>query len=104
MLPRDGEEVKNRALRKREELVRDNRWNDRKKYLTLTDLESMKWNFTLWQGPISKCFQKWTLRQGSRGKNRLGLRETRRSLAGAELGDFGYGPSAGSRLVDSSPL
>ncbi len=48
--------------------MRDIRWNDREKDLTLTDLESMKWNFTLWQGPISKCFPKVDLRQGSRGK------------------------------------
>ncbi len=68
MLPRDGEEVKNRTLRKREELVRDIRWNDHGKDLTLTDLESMKWNFKLWQGPISKCFPEVDLRQGSRGK------------------------------------
>ncbi len=98
MLPRDGEEVKNRTLRKREELVRDIRWNDHGKDLTLTDLESMKWNFKLWQGPISKCFPEVDLRQGSRGKNRLGLRETRRCLAGAELGEFGYGISARQRL------
>ncbi len=34
MLPRDGEEVKNRTLREREELVRDIRWNDHGKDLT----------------------------------------------------------------------
>ncbi len=60
--------MKNRTLRKREELVRDIRWNDHGKDLTLTDLESMKWNFKLWQGPISKCFPEVDLRQGSREK------------------------------------
>ncbi len=33
------------------------------KDLTLTDLKSMKWNFTLWHGPTLKCFPKVDLHE-----------------------------------------
>ncbi len=56
-----GRKLKNRTLRKREELVRDIRLNDHGKDLNPYRSESMKWNFKLWQGPnFEVVFQKGT--------------------------------------------
>ncbi len=71
--------MKNRTLRKREELVRDIRWNDHGKDLTLTDLESMKWNFKLLAGNQFRSVFRSGPKTRFEGKNRLGLCETWRS-------------------------
>ncbi|XP_058619999.1 uncharacterized protein LOC131532399 [Onychostoma macrolepis] len=68
MLPWDKEEIRERVLQEREEHVRDIKRRDREKDLTLTDIESAKWNFTLWHEPILRCFPETDLKQGSRGK------------------------------------
>ncbi|KAF4103731.1 hypothetical protein G5714_014718 [Onychostoma macrolepis] len=68
MLPWDKKEIRERVLQEREEHVRDIKRRDREKDLTLTDIESAKWNFTLWHEPILRCFPETDLKQGSRGK------------------------------------
>ncbi len=68
MWPRDRPEVKDRVLREREEYVKELKKKDRERDLTLTDIESAKWSFTLWHEPLLRCFPEVDIKQGSRGK------------------------------------
>ncbi len=66
--PRDRPEVQDRVLREREEYVKELKKKDRERDLTLTDIESAKWSFTLWREPLLRCFPEVDIKQGSRGK------------------------------------
>ncbi len=66
--PRDRPEVQDRVLREREKYVKERKKKDRERDLTLTDIESAKWSFTLWHEPLLRCFPEVDIKQGSRGK------------------------------------
>ncbi|KAK9972673.1 hypothetical protein ABG768_025962 [Culter alburnus] len=68
ILPGAEKERGDRALREREELVKEITRKDQDKDLTLADLESAKWHLTLWYEPLLKCFPEEDLKAGPRSR------------------------------------
>lgn len=68
MVPKNGKGTRNKTLLGKEDFAREIKRQDREKDLSFTDIESMRWELSLWTQPILRCFPVVDPKQGSRGK------------------------------------